>query len=669
MSAPRAPTQTLTDARRRDAFCGLLLVALAIIPFITIWPREFVNWDDRSNVVENGSVRYLTATNVEYVFTHAIGANYVPLTWLSHAFDWQFWGDDAWGHALTNAILHATCCCLVVLCLRRGGLDVTAAWLAGMLFAVHPVHAEPVAWISGRKDLLCAVALLACQVSYMGWRNTARSSDWIMSLVWLMVAALGKPAAMSAVVSLGLYDLVWLRHSWRSAVRSLLPHAAVCVVVAVVAVLAQRSGSAFAAESDRRWGAIDLVACNLLFELRRCWFPVPFSPFLPHSILEELPLAVRWLAPVALVVASLVMAARGLQNRFWRAIAWWWFGSLAFLLPVSGLIPLGYTSLADRYLYLPSLGPCIFLAAGLGRISRHHSDNLRNRLPLPLGEGWGEGASHVSSGYRPHPGPTLKGEGEATSRIGRSTLAAALIAAAVLLLGAVTHNRAAAWQNSSTLWQTTLRAYPRSEIAWRNLTSACFEENRLEDAARTARLGLESVPQDLNLAVNAAVVLTDLGHYDEAQTLLSDAEQHHPGAAEIQNQQGIVALRQGQVEKARALFEAASSRRPEWDLPQLNLSYAFDQLHDRPRALEAARRAMELAPRDPDPSRRLVDLLLRDGRTEEALEVLRQMTVDFPYDADAWQNRIALLRTLGRNPEADEVARSATSYIPPDRLR
>jgi tetratricopeptide (TPR) repeat protein len=173
----------------------------------------------------------------------------------------------------------------------------------------------------------------------------------------------------------------------------------------------------------------------------------------------------------------------------------------------------------------------------------------------------------------------------------------------------------------------------------------------------------------LNLAINSAVVLTDLGRYSEAEAVLSAAEENYPRAAEVSNQRGLLALRQGQVEQARADFELALSQRPEWDLPYLNLSYAFDQLHDFQRALDAARQAMKRSPRDPDASRRVVDLLLKEGRIAEALDALEQMTAAFPYDSLGWQNRIGLLRQIGRTTEADEVTRIAARYVPPERLR
>ncbi len=610
-----------------------MLVAVAAVPFVAVWNRQFTNWDDRPNIVENGAVRWLSLPNVGYLVTHAIGGNYVPLTWLSHALDWRIAGDDAWGHALTNAFWHAVCCCLVVACLRRGGLDAAPAWLAGFLFAVHPVHAENVAWLSGRKDLLCAAALLACQWTYMGWRINSRRSSWLASLFWLLAAGLSKPMAMSAVIGLGLYDVLWLRRPVRDACRSLLPHAVLCAAVALIAVLAQRSGSAIAGAADRRWGALDLAACNLLYELWRCWLPLPFSPFIPNSVLEDLPDWLRWLGTAVLAGASAALAFQAYRSRSapdapvlpgsWAAFGWWWFAGLAFLLPVSGLIPLGHTSLADRYLYLPSLGPCIFLAVSIAGCTRR----FRCRAGFAIA-------------------PVL-----------------------VLALAWITHQRAAPWADSDSLWRATLAVYPRSALAWQKLTSAYFLDQRLDEAAAIARQGLQTVPDDMHVRLNAAVLLTDLGRFSEAEDVLAAGATTFRPSPDILNQRGILALRRGEPAAARALFESAANGRPQWEQPPLNLSYVFEQEHDLPAALAAVRQAIALASHDPEARRRLVELLWRDHRTEEAFTALQEMIAAFPRDADAWRNRITLLRQAGRTAEAEQAARDAARFVSPEQLR
>jgi Flp pilus assembly protein TadD len=613
----------------------LFLVAVAVLPFATVRPREFTNWDDVPNIVENGVVRHLTATNVGWMFTHEICANYIPLTWLSHALDWIIWGDSAWGHGLTNALLHAVCCLLLVACLRRGGLVPSVAFTAGLLFAVHPIHAENVAWLSGRKDLVCSVALLACLHAYMGWRQNSLRFGWWWSLIWLVVAGLGKPMAMSAIVPLWFYDAVWIgpadgdgsagfgsRFALRRATTALLPHAVVCVVIAYVGFLAQHSGTAIASAGDRRWAAIDLVGCNLAFQMLRCWAPFPFSTFLPRSLLEDIPMMLRWLVTVVLVAATIVIAVRASASRLWKGFVWWWFGALGFLVPVSGVIPLGHTSMADRYLYLPSVGPCIFAALALGGLGRNHA---------------------------------------VASRVGAL--------AAVLGLGWLTHERAAAWRDSFSLWGAAVAAYPHCELAWHNLSYAYADHGEVEGALQVLGKAMEVIPDDPLLPVEATTRLMNLHRLREAEYMLVEAIRRHPDSAELIVQQGVVMLRLGNPEKARGFFDAAARLRPEWELPILNLGYAFEDEENLPAAIAATERALELAPRSQAAFGRLAALLIKAGRTEDGLATLRRMTAVIPYAKDAWQVQVNVLRRAGRIAEAEQVAREAARYIPFDKSR
>ncbi len=630
-SVPSTRPRTLKD----EVFPGLLLAAAAMLPFALVSPREFTNWDDRSNIVENGSVRHLTTTNVAWMFTHEIGANYVPLTWLSHALDWIVWGDWAWGHGFTNALLHACCCLLLVACLRRGGLAVTWAFIAGLLFAVHPIHAENVAWLSGRKDLLCSAALFACQLAYMGWRVDGRRSSWCWSLFWLIAAGLSKPMAMSAVVPLWLYDALWIGPSdvdksngWRSrlamkrACLSLLPHAVVCGAIAVISVFAQRSGTAIAGARDHRWGSIDLIGCNLAYQLFRCWIPFPFSPFLPSSVLEAIPRALRWLATAGLGGATIIVTLRATTGPVSKGLAWWWWGALAFLLPVCGVVPLGHTSLADRYLYIPSIGPCIFVALGMAALARH-----------------------------------------------AALLARGVAIASVVGLGLLTYQRARAWSDSVSLWRTVLEVYPHCDVAWRNLTRAYFQAQQLGEAAEVSVQALAEAPGDVRVFYNAAARLLDIGDFAQAEKVLADADARFPNAAEVLVQRGGMALRRGKPGEAAEYYVQASKSRPKWDDPYLDLTYALDQADDLPGAIAAARKAIEIAPKSPGGRSRLIDLLLKARRPEEAAAELATFTAVCPHFADGWKARITLLRSNGRLAEADEIEREATRYVAPDRLK
>jgi Flp pilus assembly protein TadD len=592
---------------------SLLIVVLAVIPFLGVFPKEFTNWDDRSNIVQNEAIHYLTSANFYFLFTEVVGANYVPVTQLSQALDCSLYGDWAWGHALTNALLHAGCCLLLAQCAIQAGLAPGAAWLAAALFAVHPIHAEPVAWISGRKDLLCTFGLLLSQRSLLRYRKNPRPSTYAASLFWLAIAGLAKPAALSAVVVLWLVDVEILGQRPGNSLKSLLPHALICLLVASLAVWAQRSGQAIAFADDVRWGSSDRAAATLILDLGRCWIPYPFSPFYPGSVIDRIPAFARCGSLLLLVGASVFLLRH--QPR-WRLPRVAWFGSLGFLLPVCGLLPLGHTSLADRYLYVPSIAMC--LTAGW----------LLTRIPkVPM---------------------------------------RAIIAVVMLTVPAViTHLRARAWSDSTTLWQTTLAAYPTCALAWQNLTAAHYAAGDLVQALAVARRSLAAAPHDMKLAVNAAAILMETGEYAEAEQTLAQAEQQHAATPEILVKRGELALRQLRPRGALELFEQARQARPGWGEADLGLTYAWDQAGNAAQALSAARRAVEATPRDPAAAQRLIDLLLREQRVDEALAILETTTKRLPHARELWVAHVALLTSYSRLTEANEVRAKALRFVRP----
>jgi hypothetical protein len=215
-------------------------------------------------------------------------------------------------------------------------------------------------------------------------------------------------------------------------------------------------------------------------------------------------LVVTAVAPFA---ASAGIWAWASKNRAGRAAAWWWFGSLAFLLPVSGLVPLGSTSLADRYVYLPSIGPCVYVALGAAWLAARH------------------------------PNPAI------------STMC-------VLLLGAglVTHDRAKCWKNSVALWRRTVDAYPQCKFAWPKPLFAYVLDGKPTKAISVCRdEGLKNVPGDLDLSISVAALLQMQERLPEAEKILADAETYHPQNAQLANQRAKIAMQREQFDEALRL--------------------------------------------------------------------------------------------------------------------
>ena len=168
---------------RRSSF--LLAVVAAVTTVATYLPalgNGFVNWDDELYIVKNYHIRSLGGSFFRWAFTSFYAANWHPLTWISHALDYALWGLNPLGHHLTNILLHGLNTFLVVLLMtklltvyrektgasfpdEKGTL--IAAGVTGLLFGIHPIHVESVAWVAERKDLLCAFFYLLSILSYV----------------------------------------------------------------------------------------------------------------------------------------------------------------------------------------------------------------------------------------------------------------------------------------------------------------------------------------------------------------------------------------------------------------------------------------------------------------------------------------------------------------------
>jgi hypothetical protein len=188
-------------ARLRWAFP----IAVAVIGMLAFLPGlhgEFLDWDDRENFLLNPDYRGLGAAQLHWMVTSARTGHWIPLTWLTFALDWQLWGMNPFGYHLTTLLLHGLAAALLYLVARRllaaarphwpDGALTLGAVLAALLFAVHPLRAESVAWITERRDVLAGVFFLAATLVYLGrWTpdGAPRPHEWLRYLVALVLFA------------------------------------------------------------------------------------------------------------------------------------------------------------------------------------------------------------------------------------------------------------------------------------------------------------------------------------------------------------------------------------------------------------------------------------------------------------------------------------------------
>jgi len=351
----------------------LIALSLALVVFAIYWPVRdfpFVSFDDPLYVSNNAMVQQgLTPAGVEWAFRTFHAVNWHPLTWLSHMLDVSLFGPDASGmHHLVNVILHAANAILLFVLLRSMTGTLWRSAAVALLFAVHPLRVESVAWVAERKDVLSTALGLLALLVWVRWTRRGGALLYLLAIASAGLGLMAKPMLVTLPGILLLLD-VWPlrrldlaaspREIARRTARLMLekaPFVALSLAGSVATLLAQRSGSALAPlDAVPLLARLAIAISGVAEYLRLVLWPRGLAVLYPLY----LPPVRQWLASLVLVavVTILVVAAR--RSRPWLLVGWLWF--LGTLIPVSGLVSVGSQFVADRYTYVPAIGLLIAL--------------------------------------------------------------------------------------------------------------------------------------------------------------------------------------------------------------------------------------------------------------------------------------------------------------------
>jgi Flp pilus assembly protein TadD len=568
-----------------------LAAMAAVVTFLVYLPvlgNGFINWDDRDYVTVNPDIRLLNLHLIRWAFGfHA--ANWHPLTWISHAVDVAVWGMNPLGHHLTSVLLHTANTYLVVILaatlLRAGRRTavqtgaaqrsderalLVAAALTGLLFGVHPLHVESVAWVAERKDLICALftllALLAYTRNAAGETSPPRFNDRRTLLVFgfFLLALLAKPMAVTLPVVLLLldwYPLGRLRSAAAlpSALRAKLPFFALSVASSILTLMAQKAGGAMALMAVVPLGTrLSVAADSLTAYLVQMALPLRLSPYHPYPP----PTATMNVLTILVVVGITLLCLRFSRRRPWYLAAWAFY--VVTLLPVLGIVQVGGQAMADRYTYLPSLGP--FILVGLGVAT------------LPV---------HLRLGTAP----------------GRQMRLAAVIACVTMVIPLcwATVNQIAIWRDSFTFWDQVIRRV-QTPIAFAHVNrgAALMGLERFEEALADFQRAGALDPSDSLVYANLGIALERLGRPDEALAALDRALAMRPDLPQTLNDRGSVLVKLGRVDEAIASFDAAVARDPGFDQAWYNRGVALGGAGRFEESVASFDRALAIDPRRVD---------------------------------------------------------------------
>lgn len=372
----------MTSISRFHIIIASIFISVAtVMTFVNSVNASFVNWDDDVYVIENPYVQSVSSENIRWVFTHPYYYSWIPLTLCSHALDIAVWGLNSKGHHFTNVLIHSV---NAVLFFLVSLIVIDAAKLTGsrrredrgpfpssvfvgsvtaaLLFAMHPLRVESVAWVSGRKDLLCALFLLPSFGSYLLWKLRGRKSYLLASVVLYMLAILSKPMAMPFPLILILSD-VWLIHRHSESKLSLshllvdkLPFIVIAMAAAVITVRGVSGGSINVISDLSLIERLLLPAYMLVFYAVKLLVPTDLSPIYP-----ELKRAILYISPVVVIVGA--YGCFILLKKKYGIVVLALISYVLVLLPTFLGVSSGLQPLADRYTYLSTIS-IFFLVGG-----------------------------------------------------------------------------------------------------------------------------------------------------------------------------------------------------------------------------------------------------------------------------------------------------------------
>jgi tetratricopeptide (TPR) repeat protein len=547
-------------SRRNLTWSLLAVVAAALAAFATALLGTFVNWDDSWLILGNPylrGLRHIGDVLDPFGGRVLLGAEYLPIRDLSNLLDFQLFGLHPLGYRLGNWLLYALAAGLAYAFLLEALKSPTAAFAAALLWAVHPLHAEVVAWASARKDLLNAVfALLAATLYLRAGRTGSKRLAWAAAGAFLL-ATLSKTSAAALPVVLAAWEAISgdpavpLRRRAIDALRRAAPMIAVAAAGAGLNAMHQGMGWIRAEWRGGSWLPNLFIMAGVHYRyLRQAFLPGGFAP--DYAVDEKAwGTATNTLGLVVLlaVIARTAWAAHRRSRIALAGLLW-----LGLLLPVSNvLFPLTNTS-ADRYLFLPSLGACV-----LGGLAFERA--------LAAGAG--------------------------AARAGK-----ALLAVAVAGLGLFAALQCRVWRDGVSLWAHAVEVSPRCGRAWQNYGEALSMANRGDEALAAFRRMTEVEPENAALWVHAGNRLWQIGGRGKAAEveaiLRAAVDRAAPDAGGPLVALGWVLNETGRRQEAIALLEEAARRQPTLAHARFNLGLWHLAEGRTVRALEELEEAVRL---------------------------------------------------------------------------
>jgi len=631
-----------------------ICVALALGTLILFWPvmsHPFVALDDNLYVTENPQVQTgMTWAGFQWAFTNFFASNWHPLTWLSHMLDYQWFGLKPAGHHLVNVLLHSANSVLLFLWLKRlTGARWRSAVVAA-LFAWHPLHVESVAWVAERKDVLSGLFWLLTLLAYTCYAQSLASKApaalnekalsapasfnvrsfalYGLALFWFACGLMSKPMLVTLPCVLLMLDF-WplgrmrapLSGTWklRRVLLEKIPFLALSAAACVLNMFAQKGGGA-TWSSDVLPLTIRLINALVSFlrYFSKTFWPSDLAVIYPYD--NHFPVFLILTAGLFLVIGSSVAMLRLRQNPY---LFFGWFYFLGTLIPVIGIVQVGPQSMADRYMYLPSIGLFVIAVWGINDLLANRRQHQKIAALTAVGASCA--CCIITSQQLKYWTSDVALFGHAVAVTSENYTATAYLGGALDRIG----------RKDEALYCFTesVRITPYFPIAQWDLGMALLKRGRPAEASKHLAMAAKLTPHDPVIRCYYGQSLLLAGNYPLAEAQLTEVLRLKPDYAEAQNFLAISLANQGKTADALPHFAAAVRLAPA--NAEMRFNYGFALLENQQPAEAAAQftEELRLAPNETKAHYRLAVARQLQGKLSEAVTHFQsalRLTPDFP---------------------------------------
>jgi protein O-mannosyl-transferase len=509
---PPPPAAPKRDWRYVAGVAALVVVTLIVYasvvsdPFITLDDHEYVSHNDH---VLGG----LSASGIGWAFSTFHAANWHPLTWISHMIDVSLFDTKAGAHHFMNVLFHALAAAALFAALFALTGAPGRSLAVAALFALHPLAVESAAWVSERKNVLCALFWFLALWKYAHYARTKRLRDFALVMLFFALSLLSKPMAVTFPAALLLIDYWPLQR--RPLIGEKIPLFVMSAIASFITIQAQSAGGAVRSLEKISLGArVSNATVSYINYLGKVFWPRRLAAFYPFGHPSAAIVAACALALIAITAGAFLLR----KNWPFLLTGWLWF--LGTLVPMIGIVQVGEQSMADRYTYVPLIGifiALVWLVAGLTQ---------------PL-------AQH---------------------RVLQPALAIVIVA----VLAVCTHEQLRYWRSSKELFTHTMEVAGSSAMAHNSLGGAYVEDGDVVHAEQEFRKALEINPVLIDARANLANALAREDRADDAIAAYQKVLEIDPDLADIHNNLGVALARKGRMPEAVPHFYRALAIDPDF---------------------------------------------------------------------------------------------------------